>query len=137
MTEEIKQTEKGALEFAQKVYGEDLADAMYLGTYGGISYFGFVFYEKDATRPSFLITYSEREYHFLPSEKFALDSVPFLLVPVRVILINVGHSCLFLGNLNNVVTCFSHKCTLFGCKYNHKIAKTIKKKADMLIFTNI
>ena len=34
MTEEIKQTEKGALEFAQKVYGEDLADAMYLGTYG-------------------------------------------------------------------------------------------------------
>jgi hypothetical protein len=74
MTEEIKQTEKGALEFAQKVYGEDLADAMYLGTYGGISYFGPIFYEKDATRPSFLITYSEREYHFLPSEKFALDS---------------------------------------------------------------
>ena len=74
MTEEIKQTEKGALEFAQKVYGEDLADAMYLGTYGGTSYFGLVFYEKDATRPSLVITDSKGEYHFLPSEEFALDS---------------------------------------------------------------
>ena len=74
MTEEIKQTEKGALEFAQKVYGKALADAMYLGTYVGISYFGLVFYEKDATRPSLVITDSEGEYHFLPSEKFALDS---------------------------------------------------------------
>jgi hypothetical protein len=31
MTEEIKQTEKGALEFAKNVYGEALADAMYFG----------------------------------------------------------------------------------------------------------
>ena len=74
MTEEIKQTEKGALDFAKNVYGDDLPDAMYLGTYGGICYFGLVYYERDATRPSLVITDSKGEYHFLPSEKFALDS---------------------------------------------------------------
>ena len=74
MTEEIKQAEKGALDFAKNVYGDSLADAMYLGTYGGISYFGLVFYEKDASRPSFVITDIEGEYHFLSSEEFALDS---------------------------------------------------------------
>ncbi len=62
------------MEFAKNVYGEALADAMYLGTYVGISYFGLVFYEKDATRPSLVITDSKGEYHFLPSEEFALDS---------------------------------------------------------------
>ena len=55
MTEGIKQTEKGAFDFSKNVYGIALADAMFL------------------TRPSFVISDSEGEYHFLSSEKFALD----------------------------------------------------------------
>ena len=71
---EIKQAEKGALEFAKNDYGEALADAIYLGTYKGVSYFGPVFYEKEDTRDSFLITYCDERYGYLPSEKFSLDS---------------------------------------------------------------
>ena len=71
---QVKQAEKEALTFAKNVYGKALADAMYLGTYHGISYFGPIFYERDATRNSFLITYRENKYDFLPSEKFSLDS---------------------------------------------------------------
>ena len=74
MIQEIKQAEKEALTFAKNVYGKALADAMYLGTFKGVSYFGPIFYERDATRKSFLITYSEDKYDFLLSEKFSLDS---------------------------------------------------------------
>jgi hypothetical protein len=74
MTEEIKQTEKGALEFAKDIFGKALADAMYLGTFKGVSYFGPIFYERDAIRKSFLITYSDDKYDFLLSENFSLDS---------------------------------------------------------------
>ena len=74
MTEDIKQVEQRALEFAKNVFSEALADAMYLGTYNGISYFGPIFYERNATRNSFLITCLEEKYDFLPSEKFSLDS---------------------------------------------------------------
>lgn len=49
MTEGIKQTEKGALDFAKNVYGKALADAIFL------------------TRPSFVISDSEGGYHFLSS----------------------------------------------------------------------
>ena len=74
MTEEIKQIEKGALEFAKSIFGDALADAIYLGTYGGIGYYGPIFYEEDATIPSLLITYCKGEYNFLPIEKLKLDS---------------------------------------------------------------
>ena len=37
---EIRQLEAGALVFGQKTYGDDLADAMYLGTFSSIHYFG-------------------------------------------------------------------------------------------------
>lgn len=74
MTEEIKQTEKGALQFAKGIFDKALADAMYLGTFKGVSYFVPIFYERDATRKSFLITYCEDKYDFLLSEKFSLDS---------------------------------------------------------------
>ena len=39
-TTEIRQLEAGALAFGQKTYGDDLADAMYLGTFSSIHYFG-------------------------------------------------------------------------------------------------
>ena len=74
MTEGIKQIEKGALQFAKDIFGKALADAMYLGTFKGVSYFGPIFYERDATRKSFLITYSEDKYDFLLADKFSLDS---------------------------------------------------------------
>ena len=74
MTEDIKQTEQGALEFVRNIYGKKVADAMYLGTFKDISYFGPVFYERDEKRKSFLITYCEGKYDFLLPEKFSLDS---------------------------------------------------------------
>ena len=37
-TTEIRQLEAGALAFGQKTYGDDLADAMYLGTFNSIHY---------------------------------------------------------------------------------------------------
>ncbi|MBR3472984.1 MAG: hypothetical protein IKO85_08335 [Bacteroidaceae bacterium] len=45
MTADIGQHEAGALAFGRKTYGDDLADAMYLGTFGSIHYFGPVFYD--------------------------------------------------------------------------------------------
>ena len=33
-----------------------------------------------------------------------------------VVLINIGDTRLFLGNFDDVVTCFSHKCTLLAAK---------------------
>ena len=44
-TADIRQFEAGALAFGQKTYGDDLADAMYLGTFSTIRYFGPVFYD--------------------------------------------------------------------------------------------
>ena len=35
-TADIRQIEAGALAFGQKTYGDDLADAMYLGTWGAV-----------------------------------------------------------------------------------------------------
>ena len=45
-TADIRQFEAGALAFGQKTYGDDLAFAMYLGTFSTIHYFGPVFSGK-------------------------------------------------------------------------------------------
>ena len=49
-TTEIRQLESGALAFGQKTYGDDLADAIYLGTYSSIHYFGPVFYDSNKSK---------------------------------------------------------------------------------------
>lgn len=49
-TTEIRQLELGALAFGQKTYGDDLADAIYLGTYSSIHYFGPVFYDSNKSK---------------------------------------------------------------------------------------
>lgn len=49
-TDEIKKYENEALAFARGIYGNNLADAMYLGTFGETHYFGPVFYDsKDSS----------------------------------------------------------------------------------------
>lgn len=75
-TADIRQFEAGALAFGQKTYGDDLADAMYLGTFGSIHYFGPVFYDFRISKnvESFFITYDAGEYHFLPVSQFELNS---------------------------------------------------------------
>ena len=40
---DIRQHEAGALTFGRETYGDDFADAMYLGTFNSIHYFGPVF----------------------------------------------------------------------------------------------
>lgn len=75
-TTEIRQLEAGALAFGQKTYGDDLADAMYLGTFSSIHYFGPVFYDSNKSKQvqSFFITNADGQYCFLPAEQFELCS---------------------------------------------------------------
>lgn len=75
-TTEIRQLEAGALAFGQKTYGDDQADAMYLGTFNSIHYFGPVFYDSNKSKQvqSFFITHADGQYRFLPSEQFELCS---------------------------------------------------------------
>ena len=75
-TTEIRQLEAGALVFGQKAYGDDLADAMYLGTFSSIHYFGPVFYDSNKSKQvqSFFITNADGQYCFLPAEQFELCS---------------------------------------------------------------
>ena len=75
-TADIRQFEAGALAFGQKTYGDDLADAMYLGTFSTIHYFGPVFYDFRISKKvkSFFITCADGEYHFLPAIQFELSS---------------------------------------------------------------
>ena len=75
-TADIRQFEAGALAFGQKTYGDDLADAMYLGTFSTIHYFGPVFYDFRISEnvESFFITCSDGEFRFLPASQFELSS---------------------------------------------------------------
>ena len=75
-TTEIRQLESGALAFGQKTYGDDFADAMYLGTFSSIHYFGPVFYDFRISKnvESFFITCDAGEYQFLPASQFELSS---------------------------------------------------------------
>lgn len=75
-TNEIRQLEAGALVFGQKTYGDDLADAMYLGTFGAIHYFGPVFYDsrKSEQVKSFFIVCDDGDFRFLPADQFELSS---------------------------------------------------------------
>ena len=75
-TEDIRQIEAGALAFGQKTYGDDLADAMYLGTFSTIHYFGPVFYDFRISEnvESFFITCADGEFRFLPASQFELSS---------------------------------------------------------------
>ena len=75
-TADIRQIEAGALAFGQKTYGDDLADAMYLGTFSTIHYFGPVFYDFRISEnvESFFITCSDGEFRFLPASQFELSS---------------------------------------------------------------
>ena len=75
-TADIRQIEAGALAFGQKTYGDDLADAMYLGTFSTIHYFGPVFYDFRISEnvESFFITCADGEFRFLPASQFELSS---------------------------------------------------------------
>ena len=75
-TAEIRQSEAGALAFGRETYGDSLADAMYLGTFGAIHYFGPTFYDSRISKQvqSFFITYADGKYSFLPAAQFKLDS---------------------------------------------------------------
>ena len=75
-TTEIRQLEAGALAFGQTTYGDDLADAMYLGTFSSIHYFGPVFYDfrKSEQVKSFFIVCDDGEFSFLPADQFELSS---------------------------------------------------------------
>ena len=75
-TADIRQFEAGALAFGQKTYGDDLADAMYLGTFSTIHYFGPVFYDFRISKnvESFFITCADGEFCFLPASQFKLSS---------------------------------------------------------------
>ena len=75
-TFEIRQLEAGALAFGQKTYGDGLADAMYLGTFSSIHYFGPVFYDSNKSKQvqSFFIVCGDGDFSFLPAERFELGS---------------------------------------------------------------
>jgi hypothetical protein len=74
ITEDYKIVEKDALQFVQNVFGEVVADAFYLGTYKGISYFGPVFYKKDIVKGGLFITFCEDKFSLIPTDNFSLDS---------------------------------------------------------------
>ncbi|MBQ6101044.1 MAG: hypothetical protein IJL04_01995 [Bacteroidales bacterium] len=71
---EIKNYENGALAFARDIYGKNLADAMYLGTFGEIHYFGPVFYDSKKKDKDIFITFSNDQYSILPTDRFRLDT---------------------------------------------------------------
>lgn len=75
-TNEIRHLEAEALVFGQKTYGDDLADAMYLGTFDAIHYFGPVFYDfrRREQVKSFFIVCGDGKFSFLPAEQFELNS---------------------------------------------------------------
>ena len=75
-TTEIRQLEAEALAFGQNTYGDDLADAMYLGTFSSIHYFGPVFYDSRKSKQvkSFFVVCGDGEFRFLPAEQFELSS---------------------------------------------------------------
>ena len=62
--------------FGRETYGDDLADAMYLGTFNSIQYFGPVFYDFRISKniESFFIIRADGEYRFMSSNKFELSS---------------------------------------------------------------
>ena len=71
---EIKNYEHGAPAFARDIYGKNLADAMYLGTFGEIHYFGPVFYDSKKKDQDIFITFSNGQYSILPVDRFRLDT---------------------------------------------------------------
>ena len=74
-TEEIKKYETGALlAFAKSVYSDDLADAMYLGTFGETHYFGPVFYDSKKKDQDIFIIFSNNQYGILPTNQFNLKT---------------------------------------------------------------
>ena len=75
-TADIRQHEAGALTFGRETYGDDLADAMYLGTFNSIHYFGPVFYDFRISKniESFFIIWAAGEYRFMSANKFELSS---------------------------------------------------------------
>jgi hypothetical protein len=75
-TADIRQHEAGALTFGRETYGDDLADAMYLGTFNSIHYFDPVFYDFRISKniESFFIIWADDEYRFMSANKFELSS---------------------------------------------------------------
>lgn len=75
-TTEIRRLEAEALAYGQKTYDDDLADAIYLGTFNSIHYFGPVFYDSQKSKQvhSFFITCTEGRYSFMREEQFELSS---------------------------------------------------------------
>ena len=75
-TAEIRNLEAEALAFGKTTFGDDLADAMYLGTFSSVHYFGPVFYDfrKSEQVQSFFIVCGDGKFSFLPAEQFELCS---------------------------------------------------------------
>ena len=72
----IRKYEKEALAFGREIFGNKLADAVYIKTMGSCQYFGPVFPDARFSKmiKSFLITRTEGKYDFLPSSKLKFEN---------------------------------------------------------------